>query len=361
MSEHERILVVDDEPGIRALLEEVLKREGYTCTTAASGEQAIEILRVEQFDIVVTDIRMPGINGIELTRHVRSTTDSDVIVLTAFSSDYQYEALAAEGASDFILKPCRPSEFVARVHRVLTERHLRLDRDRAERELRDAMVEVREAYLDTIHRLAVATEFKDVDTGDHIVRMGRMSELLAEAAGMSEEDCDNVLYGAPMHDVGKIGIPDSILLKAGKLTPQEFEVMKTHTTIGAQILANPKSGILECARIIALSHHEQWDGNGYPQGLRADHIPLVGRIVRLADVFDALVSSRPYKKPYPLETAVDLIRNGRETQFDPDLVDILVTKVRDIMAIRTQVGDAEELPEGECDWSERDKSLRNLL
>ena len=361
MNRNERILVVDDEAAIRALLEEVLRREGFACATARSGDEAVELLRTEPFDIVGTDIRMPGISGIDLTRHVRAETEADVIVLTAFSSDYQYEAMAAEGASDFILKPCRPTEFVARVRRVLGERRLRSERDRAERELRNAMAEVRDAYLDTIHRLAIATEFKDVDTGDHIVRMGRMSEMLAEAAGMSEEDCDNVLYGAPMHDVGKIGIPDSILLKTGRLTPQEFEVMKTHTTIGASILERPKSAILECARTIALSHHEQWDGNGYPQGLRRDAIPLSGRIVRLADVFDALVSSRPYKKAYPLETALELIVQGRETQFDPDLVDLLLRKTDDIMRIRQQVGEPEVLPQGVCDWSERDNALRNML
>jgi putative two-component system response regulator len=137
--------------------------------------------------------------------------------------------------------------------------------------------------------------------------------------------------------------------------------MKTHTTIGAQILSNPKSAILEVARVIALSHHEQWDGKGYPQGLRGESIPLVGRIVRLADVFDALVSSRPYKKAYPLETALELIRRGREVQFDPALVDLLLEKVDDIMAIRAQVGDTESLPEGDCDWSERDSASRNVL
>lgn len=355
-----RVLVVDDEPGLRALLEEVLKRERIECRTAASGAEALQSIEAEHFDIIVTDIRMPGMSGIDLMKTARERCDSDIMVLTAFSSDYHYEAIVAEGAADFILKPCRPTEFVMRIRRVLAQRALRLERDRAQSGLHDAMAQIREAYLDTIHRLSIATEYKDIDTGDHIVRMGCMSSFIAENAGMNPEECENVMYAAPMHDVGKIGIPDSILLKAGRLTPQEFEVMKTHTTIGASILEKPRSAILECARVIALTHHEQWDGGGYPQGLAGDKIPLVGRIVKLVDVFDALVSSRPYKTAYPLDIALSMMKKDRERHFDPALFDILYGKIDQIMQIRKGIGDMEPA-EHEYELSERDALYASKL
>ena len=174
-------------------------------------------------------------------------------------------------------------------------------------ELKSTYRDLQEAYLDTIHRLALAAEHKDEDTGDHILRMSRYSTFLAEKLGLPPDEVQNIRYAAPMHDVGKIGTPDSILLKSGKLTDQEFELMKMHTTIGAKILGNSKAKILQVAEQIALSHHEKWNGKGYPLGLTGENIPMVGRIVALADTFDALTSKRPYKKPYPLAIAFEVI------------------------------------------------------
>jgi len=189
-------------------------------------------------------------------------------------------------------------------------------------ELKTANQDLQEAYLDTIHRLVLAAEYKDEDTGDHIMRMSSYSALIAKKLGFSAKEVQDILYAAPMHDVGKIGIPDKILIKPGKLTEEEFEVIKTHSTIGAKILANSKAEILKIAEQIALSHHEKWNGRGYPEGFSGDNIPLVGRIVGLADAFDALTSKRPYKDPFPVEVALDIIKKDRGQHFDPDVVDV---------------------------------------
>ena len=204
-------------------------------------------------------------------------------------------------------------------------------------ELKDAHQELQEAYLDTIHRLVLAAEYKDEDTGDHIVRMGRYSALIAEKLGLSANEVQNILYASPMHDVGKIGIPDSILMKPGKLTDEEFEIIKTHVSIGAKILAHSKAEILQVAEEIAISHHEKWNGKGYPQGLAGEDIPLVGRIVGLADVFDALTSKRPYKDPFPVEKALDIIKQDRSEHFDPDVVDVFLENIDEILKIKAEV------------------------
>jgi putative two-component system response regulator len=344
-----RILIVDDEPAVRSLLAEVVTRAGYTCLTAQDGSEAVAVLAADPCDVVVTDIRMPRLGGLDLVRHVREHYDCDVIVMTAFAHDYEYEQIIAIGAAEFILKPCRSSEFVARLRMILRARSLRQERDRAGQQLARSHADLRDAYLDTIRRLSVATEFKDLTTGAHIERLGRMSALLADAVGLDPSAVDSIRYAAPMHDVGKIGIPDTILLKRGALTAQEFAIMKTHTTIGARILAEPRSAILSCAQEIVLTHHEQWDGGGYPAGLAREDIPVAGRIVKLADVFDALMSVRPYKRPYPFAVAVDLVRRGSGTQFDPAVVAAFLGRLDDARAIHGAAAGVEDLV-----WSERD-------
>lgn len=216
--------------------------------------------------------------------------------------------------------------------------------------------EIKEAYLDTIHRLVLAAEFKDEDTGDHIERMSKYSALIAEKLEMPASFVENILYAAPMHDVGKIGIPDSILLKPGKLTGEEFEVMKTHPTIGAKILANSRGEILKFAQQIAVSHHEKWNGKGYPVGHTCEKIPIVGRIVALSDTFDALTSRRPYKDPYPIETALDIIKKERGEHFDPDVVDVFLKNINKIIAIKKEVDSEDNIIVSDFKWSERDQS-----
>lgn len=223
-------------------------------------------------------------------------------------------------------------------------------------ELKTANQDLQQAHLDTIHRLVLAAEYKDEDMGDHIVRISRYSALLAEKLGLPAEEVQNLLYAAPMHDVGKIGIPDSILLKPGKLTDEEFDLMKMHTTIGAKIFANSKSAILQLAEQIALSHHEKWNGKGYPHGLSGDDIPMAARIIGLVDTFDALTFKRPYKDPYPVEVALEIIRKERGLHFDPDVVDVFLENIDEILKIKSEVGFAEDVAKSDFVWSERDQA-----
>ncbi len=221
-------------------------------------------------------------------------------------------------------------------------------------ELRDANEKLQNSFLDTIHRLVLAAEYKEEETGNHIIRMSRYSALIAEKLGLSKKEVQNILYASPLHDLGKIGIPDSILLKPGKLTDEEFTIMKTHTIIGANILAYSKAEVLQVAEQIAISHHEKWNGSGYPQGLSGEKIPMVGRIVGLADVFDVLTSKRPYKEPYPIEVAVDIIEKERGQSFDPNIGDTFLECVDEIVAIKEEVDKTEVVRAADFTYSERD-------
>ncbi len=341
------ILVVDDEQAIRDVFLMAIEHSGYRCQTAAGGQEALNILEQSRIDVVITDIQMPGLSGIDLVKRIREKFDSDVIVMTGFVEDFTYEKIIELGARDFIHKPVRLNELLVRLKRVLNERELLAERNQAFEELR-------EAYLDTVNRLVLAAEYKDEDTGDHILRMSRYCALLAKKLALPAEDVQMILYSSPMHDIGKIGIPDSILLKNGKLTEEEFEIMKNHTLIGGKILADSKSKILESARIIAVTHHEKWNGTGYPLGISKEEIPLFGRIVALVDTFDALTSRRPYKDPYPLEIACDIIRKSKEKHFDPEVTDVFLRYVDDLWKIRCQVGEMEEISVQDFSWSERD-------
>jgi putative two-component system response regulator len=209
-------------------------------------------------------------------------------------------------------------------------------------ELRQAIGRIKLASLDTIHRLARAAEYRDEDTGTHIQRMSHYSAAIARRMGLSDVEVENLLYAAPMHDVGKIGIPDRILLKTGSLDADEWEIMKKHTTIGAEILRGSDAKFIQLAEVVALTHHEKWDGSGYPRGLRGSDIPLAGRIVAIADAFDALTSRRPYKEPYSMEKAFNTIRDGSGTHFDPDLVDTFFAVESEVLAVSKEYKDKHE-------------------
>jgi len=226
------------------------------------------------------------------------------------------------------------------------------------KELNGAKKNLRDAYKDTINRLAIASEYKDNETGNHILRMSRYSVYLAGLYGQTPEQVEEMEFTSPMHDVGKIGIKDNILFKNGKLTDAEFNEMKKHTTIGAAILNNPKSPIIECARQIALFHHEKWNGRGYPHGIKGEDIPINARIVAICDTFDALTSKRPYKMPYPIDVSCDIIRKGRGEDFDPDLVDLFLKNIEGFVKIKDNVdedGEDEATVKMNFTWSERDK------
>ncbi len=342
------ILVVDDEEPIRLLFRSQLSNAGYECMTAENGPEALEILDNHHADIVITDIMMPDMDGIELLNLLHERFDSDVIVMSGYAQDFAYDKIIDLGAKDFIQKPVTLDELLVRIKRVLNERQLLAERDLQHQELKNA-------YLDTINRLSLAAEYKDEDTADHLVRISRYSTILASKLGLSEDVIQIIQYAAPMHDIGKMGIPDSILLKPGKLTPEELEVVKTHTTIGATILAHSKSDILQVAHDTALTHHERWDGNGYPQGLAGQDIPLAGRIVGLVDVFDALTTIRPYKNPYPVEVALDIIKKERGRHTDPEITDLFIDNIDLVLDIRQEVSADRVASLAEFIWSDRDR------
>lgn len=355
------ILIVDDEEPIRHVFQLLAEKAGYRCSTAGSGEEALSFIDGNEVDVVITDINMPEMNGIQLLKVLKRNYAVDVIVMTGFAEDYTYEEIVRAGASDFIEKSTSPQELMVRLGRVLRERALAREKAGMHAALKEAHQELHAAYLDTISRLVLAAEYKDEDTADHIVRISRYCELLAVKYGLAPREVQNMRYAAPMHDIGKIGIPDYILMKPNKLTAEEFEIMKSHTTIGASILSNSKAEILQLAEKIAVSHHEKWNGTGYPNGLSGPEIPIAGRIVGLADVFDALTTRRPYKQPYSMEVACDILQKERGRHFDPDLVDVFFANLDEMQQVRMEMSVAEVVSLSDFVWSERDLHLASAM
>lgn len=350
-----KILVVDDEVRNLSLMEALLVPLGYEVILAGNGEEALEKVQLNPPDLILLDIMMPGLDGFEVTRRLKENEETKgipIVTVTVLEEvEDRVRALEA-GADDFLHKPVDKMELKARVHSLLKVKafhdHM-LDHQKILEEevtkrtgqLRAAFEKVKKESLASIYRLSKASEYKDEDIGAHIQRMSNYSAAVARKLGLNETTVETILYASPMHDVGKIGIPDHILLKPGKLEPDEWESMKRHVTIGAGILKGSDSAFIKLGRTIALTHHEKWDGSGYPEGLRDEKIPLAGRITALADVFDALTSRRPYKEPYPLETALEIIKKERGGHFDPAIVDIFMKHIDDIVKIKDEV-DAEE-------------------
>ncbi|MEO5368721.1 MAG: response regulator [Magnetococcus sp. DMHC-1] len=310
------VLIVDDEFLQRLPMREALEQDGFRVMEAENGQQAWELLQKERPDLVISDVVMSVMNGFALCQIIRQQDDLTylpVVLATSLddvtSIEYAYHA----GATDFITKPINWGLLGHRIRYIL--RGARTAQALADREL-----ELLRTRMEIIRRLGQAAEYRDNETGYHIQRMSQYSALLGRARGLSSHDQELLLDAAPMHDVGKIGIPDKILLKPGKLTAEEFEIMKTHTILGGELLDQEPSLLMRTAHMIALTHHERWDGSGYPHGLVGEAIPLMGRICSLADVFDALTSARPYKNAWSLDQAVDEIQRCAGTAFDPNLV-----------------------------------------
>ncbi|PKO71579.1 MAG: two-component system response regulator [Betaproteobacteria bacterium HGW-Betaproteobacteria-14] len=328
------ILVVDDTPENIDLLSEIL-RDDYRIRVATSGEKALQIAcSDEPPDLILLDIMMPGLNGLEICRRLKANPDRrriPIIFVTAMSSTADEELGLATGAVDYITKPISPPIVKARVRT-----HLALYDQSRELEymVRQRTLELMTTRQQIIRRLGRAAEFKDNETGNHVLRMSHYARLIAEAHGLGPEASEVIFHTAPMHDIGKIGIPDSILLKPGKLDAEEWKVMHQHPLMGAEIIGKHDNELLETARIIALSHHEKWDGSGYPRGLKGENIPLEGRIVAIADVFDALVSVRPYKAAIPLDTALQLVSAESGRHFDPQLLEAFRKALPDILRIK---------------------------
>lgn len=335
------VLMVDDNMTNLVLVRQLVGRiEGCEALAFHEPAAALDALASREVDIVLVDYMMPGIDGVEFIRRLRAMPRHVhvpvVMVTTAGERAVCLEALEA-GATDFLTKPLDPVEFKVRMRNLLAlrgaqkaveARAVQLDLEVVEktRELMDRECEI-------IWRLTKATERRDTDTGDHIARMSRICGIIAEQLGLPEEECRLIEIASQMHDVGKVGIPDEILFKPGILTLEERKVMETHADLGWAILEGSKSRLLQIAAEVAVSHHEKWDGSGYPRGLAGEAIPLPGRITALADVFDALMSVRPYKQAWPLERAKEMILDGSGKHFDPACVAAFFARFDEIAAI----------------------------
>lgn len=315
------ILVVDDEPTNLQVLRQILQAD-YRLLFARDGQKALELTRQEHPQLILLDVMMPGLTGHETCTQLKAdpmTAGIPVIFVTALA-DVDDEARGFDlGAVDYITKPVSPPIVRARVRT-----HLSLVR----------ADELRETRLQIIQRLGLAAEYKDNETGLHVIRMSRYAQVLARKAGWSEEAAEDLMNAAPMHDIGKIGIPDQILQKPGPLTPQEWDVMRRHPTIGGEIIGDHPSVLLRMAKRIAESHHEKWNGSGYPRGLQGEAIPIEARIVTVADVFDALTTARPYKQAWTIEAAVEQLQRDAGTHFDPALVPLFIEALPDVLSIR---------------------------
>jgi putative two-component system response regulator len=352
------ILVVDDQPQNIELLEALLVPQGYTVVAAQSGQEALERLAADPIDLVLLDIVMPGMDGFAVTakiRQGRGTLFLPIILVTALRETEDRIKGIEAGCDDFISKPIDKMELLARVRSLLKVKayndlmanyrsELELEVTRRTEDLRQAMARIKDASLETIYRLSIASEYRDEDTGSHIMRVSRYSAAIARKMGLDGSTVESILYAAPMHDVGKIGIPDQILMKPAKLDPAEWEVMKQHTVIGAKILGGSNAEYISIAETIALCHHEKWDGSGYPHGLKGKGIPITSRVAAIADVFDALTSKRPYKEPFSVEKAFAIIDEGKGTHFDPEVVDAFFAIHDEILEIKENYSDDSAAP-----------------
>ncbi|MBB1076200.1 response regulator [Rhodoferax sp. 4810] len=345
-----KVLIVDDAEINLILFEALLKRmdncESVKFSSAVAG---LASAQREDYDLVIVDYMMPDLNGMDFITQFRQTPgreDIPVLMITANDQkQVRYRALDA-GATDFLTKPVDKIEFMARVNNML---HLGASRkvlaDRAAwlaEEVRKATFQIKERERETVIRLSKAAEYRDPETGSHIVRMAHYSELIARGMGLPREECELLLEAAPMHDIGKVGITDSILLKPGRLTPEEFEVMKLHSVYGYDILKGSSSRVLQTGAAIALGHHEKFDGSGYPGGLKGEAIPIFSRIVAVADVFDALTSERPYKKAWSLERASEHIKASAGTHFDPRCVATFFSQWENVSQIQQRFQDDDD-------------------
>ena len=333
------VLVVDDTPFNIDVLRGVLSNQ-YTLKVATNGEKALALANSHpQPELVLLDVMMPGMDGYEVCRRLKleeRTRNIPVVFVTSMSEVEDERKGFESGGVDYITKPVSPPLVQARV-----ATHLRLyAHERQLTELvRERTKELEQTRLEIIRRLGRAAEFKDDETGQHVIRMSHYTRILAEATGMAAAEVEVLFNAAPMHDIGKIGIPEAILLKPGKLDPGEWQVMKRHPAIGAGIIGRHAHPLLNTARIVALTHHEKWDGSGYPRGLAGEAIPLSGRIVAIADVFDALTSARPYKEAWPVERAVDFLNSNSGSHFDPRLVQLFLSSLPEILKVSAMYAD----------------------
>jgi len=344
-----KILIVDDQPANVTLIEKMLDIDGYINVISTTDPTQVESIYMEQnSDLVLLDLNMPVMDGYQVLAKIREV-DPDyppIIVLTA-QSDRESRIKALDlGARDFLAKPFDRVELMTRIKNMLEVRimtkAIKNQNKILDGKVKERTKELFDTRLEVIRRLGRAAEYRDDMTGFHIIRMSRYSQALALAAGMSEADAEMLLNASPMHDIGKIGIPDSVLMKPGKLDPDEWTTMKTHVDIGVEILSGSNSELMNMAAEIAQNHHEKWDGSGYPRGITGEDIPITGRVVAVADVFDALTTSRPYKEAWPVEKALEYLKEQSGKHFDPNMIDYFLEILPDILKIRSQYSEEAE-------------------
>jgi putative two-component system response regulator len=361
--DEKNILVVDDEEPIRRLLGYLLQTHGYPIALAADAREARRQLEERTFALILCDVNMPGESGMDLLQHVLTEyPHTAAIMVTGLDSPLLANAALDMGAFGYIIKPFEANEVLINVANAFRRRRLEIENRAHCQNLEDIVrtrtmalqqalewlerseKELRLSREETIQRLAIAAEFRDNSTAKHIQRMSHYCELLARKIGLPAERCDLIRTASPMHDIGKIGTPDHVLLKPGKFTPEEFNVIAQHAEIGYRILAGSDAELLKVAAIIAWTHHERWDGSGYPRGLKGEGIPIEGRIAAIADAFDALTTERVYKPAFELDHAVDLMLKHRGEHYDPDLLDVFLASMEDVKKIHERYADLANRP-----------------
>ncbi len=347
------LLIVDDDAALRRWAERVVRERGYSCDCAEDAVVARERLQNSVYKLVLLDVNMPGESGIDLLAHIRSHHSGAAVLMVTGEDDPQLAMTAIEqGAYGYMVKPVGAGELVINVANALHRRRRELESRRLTprlqatvedrgRRLEDALQDLQLSetrvwvhQAETIFRLARLVEFRDEETGHHLQRMSSYCEILTRNVGFTEQHCELVRLASQLHDVGKVAIPDSILLKHGKLTPEEFAVIQSHAETGYRMLAGSTSEIVQTGAVIARTHHERWDGRGYPRGLAGKDIPPEGRIAAIADVFDALTSDRIYRSAFPVKSAIETMQRERATHFDPELLDSFLQALPEIEAIR---------------------------
>ncbi len=350
------ILVVDDEETVRRLLARCLEAEGYECSVAGSGDEALKHMEAREFHLVLSDIMMPGMSGIALLELIgKLHPDTAVLMVTAVDDRSTATRALELGAYGHLLKPFSMREVVINVENALERRRLNLLSRKYERELEAKVQErtrevtekarqIREREQEIVFRLLSSMGYRDDETGAHAWRIGLYSAVMARQLGWRREPQETIKLAAPMHDLGKIGIQDAILRKPGKLTVDDFEAMKRHTVIGAKILDGSDIALLRLAAEIALSHHEKWDGSGYPHGSSGNDIPQSGRIVAVADVYDALVHERVYKPAFSEDKAISIMKDGKDKHFDAMVLEAFLDSLGEMQRIRGQVREEQDVP-----------------